>query len=152
MRRGQTDKRGITAYQVGTVGAKHWLYSRLSTDADKAPEDRTTHFTDELAAEYFAGLVSETYNPAKNRFDKRRGARNEALDTWVYAYAAAHHPELRLHRFTRADWDALEARLLKATATVAADPEPAIATPPAHPPVRQPQRPARARTSPGPTW
>lgn len=110
--RGQTDKRGVFTYQVGTVNAKHWLYGRLSTDADKAPEDRNTHFSDQLPPEYFAGLVSETYNPAKNRFEKRRGARNEPLDTWVYAYVAAHHPELRLHRLTRTDWETLAQKLL----------------------------------------
>jgi phage terminase large subunit GpA-like protein len=98
-------------YHVGTVGAKHWLYSRLSTDADKTPDTRTTHFTDQLPSDYFPGLVSETYDPAKNRFINRRGARNEPLDTWVYAFAAAHHPELRLHRYTKADWDKLDARL-----------------------------------------
>jgi phage terminase large subunit GpA-like protein len=103
-------------YQVGTVAAKHWLYSRLSTDADKTPETRGTHFSDQLPPEYFPGLVSETYDPAKNRFINRRGARNEALDTWVYAYAAAHHPELRLHRRTKAEWDALEADLLRRAA------------------------------------
>ena len=109
--RGQYDKRGVMIHHVGTVGIKHLLYSRLSTDADKAPEDRLVHFSDQLPAEYFAGLVSETYNPSKNRFDKKRGARNEPLDTWVYSYAAAHHPELRLHRYTRADWDRLEAQI-----------------------------------------
>src|SRR5690606_7842747 len=81
-------------------------------DADKAPEDRQIRFSDELEPAYFGGLVSETYNPAKNRFEKRRGGpRNEPLDTWVYAYAATHHPELRLHRATKADWDAREARV-----------------------------------------
>lgn len=55
--------------------------------------------------------MSETYNPAKRRFEKRRGARNEPLDTFVYAYAAAHHPEVRLHRLTKADWDRIEATL-----------------------------------------
>jgi phage terminase large subunit GpA-like protein len=109
--RGQTDKRGVMMYQVGTVAAKHWLYSRLSTDADKAPEKRLTHFTDQLPPEYFTGLVSETFNPAKARFEKKRGARNEPLDTWVYSFAAAHHPELRLHRFTESNWAAIEARL-----------------------------------------
>ena len=104
--RGKADKRGVTTYQVGTVAAKHWLYGRLSTDAEKAAEDRATHFSEDLDPSYFAGLVSETYDPRKNRFEKRRGARNEPLDTWVYAYAAAHHPELRLHRRTRADWEA----------------------------------------------
>lgn len=109
--RGVNDKRGVFTYQVGTVNAKHWLYGRLSTDAEKAPEDRNTHFTDQLPPEYFAGLVSETYNPAKNRFEKKRGARNEPLDTWVYAFAAAHHPELRLHRKTRSEWDVIARRL-----------------------------------------
>jgi phage terminase large subunit GpA-like protein len=109
--RGQLDKRGVLIHHVGTVGIKHLLFSRLSTDADKQPDARLVHFSDELPPEYFSGLVSETYNPVKNRFEKRRGARNEPLDTWVYAYAAAHHPELRLHRYSKADWDAREARL-----------------------------------------
>lgn len=109
--RGRLDKRGVLTYQVGTVAAKHWLYGRLSTDAEKDSESRLTHFSEDLDPSFFAGLVSETFNPAKNRFDKRRGARNEPLDTWVYAYAAAHHPELRLHRYTRADWERAAARL-----------------------------------------
>jgi phage terminase large subunit GpA-like protein len=110
--RGQTDKRGINVYQVGTVGAKHWLYSRLSADGSKAtPEDRLCHFSADLPPEFFTGLVGEIYNPAKNRFENRKGARNEPLDTWVYAFAAAHHPELRLHRHTKADWERLEAQL-----------------------------------------
>ena len=110
--RGRLDKRGVLTYQVGTVAAKHWLYGRLSTDAEKDSDTRVTHFSDELDPSFFAGLVSETFNPAKNRFEKRRGARNEPLDTWVYAYAAAHHPELRLHRHTRADWERAAARIL----------------------------------------
>lgn len=110
--KGRSDKRGVMVHHVGTVGAKHWLYSRLSTDADKAPEQRLTHFTDQLPTEYFPGLVSETYDPSKNRFINRRGARNEPLDTWVYAYASAHHPEVRLHRLTKADWDRIEATIL----------------------------------------
>lgn len=109
--RGRLDKRGVLTYQVGTVAAKHWLYGRLSTDAEKKPDARLTHFSDQLEPSFFTGLVSETYNPAKNRFDKRRGARNEPLDTWVYAYVAAHHPELRLHRRTRADWERAAVRL-----------------------------------------
>jgi len=64
-----------------------------------------------LPREYYDGLVSEVFDPEKSRFVKRRGRRNEALDTWVYAYAAAHHPELRVHRKTIAEWDQLAARL-----------------------------------------
>lgn len=116
--RGAFDRRGVLIYHVGTVAVKHLLYSRFSTDADKLPEARLVHFSDELPTEYFGGMVSETYNPVKNRFEKKRGgARNEPLDTWVYAYAAAHHPELRLHRATKADWDAREARLMASRET-----------------------------------
>jgi phage terminase large subunit GpA-like protein len=114
--KGRSDKRGVMVYQVGTVGIKHWLFSRLSTDADKPADERLCHYSAELETTFFQGLASETYNPAKNRFEKKRGARNEPLDTWVYAYASAHHPELRLHRYTRADWDRIEA-MLKQRAT-----------------------------------
>ncbi len=109
---GRTDRKGVRVYTVGTVAAKHWLYGRLSVDADRGSEERQTHFSDELEPSYFSGLVSETFNPAKNRFENRRGARNEPLDTWVYGFAAAHHPELRLHRLRAADWDAREQYLL----------------------------------------
>lgn len=109
--KGQTDKRGVRVYYVGTVAAKNWLFSRLSVDAERSAEDRGTHFSHELEPSYFSGLVSETYNPAKNRYEKRRGARNEPLDTWVYSFAAAHHPELRLHRMRTVDWEAREAQL-----------------------------------------
>ncbi|MBD9368844.1 phage terminase large subunit family protein [Xanthomonas sp. XNM01] len=108
--RGRTDKRGITIYHVGTVAAKHYLYSRLSADAERQPDARLVHFSDQLPPEFFPGLVSEVYNPVKNRFEKKV-TRNEPLDGWIYAYAATHHPEVRLHRYTRADWDALAARL-----------------------------------------
>lgn len=108
---GKTDKRGIITYQVGTVAVKHALYGRLSTDAAKEDiGDRLVHFPEDLPPEFFLGMVSETYDPVKNRFIKRGGARNEPLDTYVYASAAAHHPELRLHRYTNADWLQLEVR------------------------------------------
>lgn len=107
--RGKYEKRGMKIYQVGTVAIKHWLYSRLSADADKpAREERLVHMSEELPPEYFGGVVSETFDPRKNRFVKRRGPRNEPLDVTVYSVAAAHHPELRLHRYTRQNWDDLE--------------------------------------------
>lgn len=152
--RGQVDKRGVLIHQVGTVAAKHWLFGRLSTDAEKASDQRLTHFSEDLDPSYFAGLVSETYDPRKNRFEKRRGARNEPLDTWVYAFVAAHHAELRLHRYTQANWKHLAQRLLhQGAATVQNTATPADATqdqPPsaatASPPAQQPAaRPSRRR-------
>lgn len=143
--RGKLDKRGVMIHHVGTVGIKHWLYGRLGVDADKkkngedkTPEDRLCHMSDELPDEYFGGLVSEVYNPTKNRFEPRKGApRNEPLDTWVYAYAAAHHPEVRLHRLSKADWDAREQRLMVGQAAHGAAADPVIDAQPA-PPAPQP--------------
>ena len=109
---GKTDKHGAQIYQVGTTDIKHRLYAWLGGDAEKEQADRRMHFSDELEAMWFGGIVSETWNPRSGRYEKKRGSpRNEPLDTWVYAYAALHHKDLRLHRATVADWDARERRL-----------------------------------------
>jgi phage terminase large subunit GpA-like protein len=130
--RGQLDKRGVLAYPVGTVAIKHMMYGWLSSDADKERDERRMRFSDQLSLEYFGGLTSETYNPRKNRFERKRNSpRNEPLDTWVYAYAAALHPELRLHRWTKAQWDAREAQLLAGGGRIALD---SRETPPLPPP------------------
>lgn len=128
-RGGRTDRKGVRVYYVGTVAAKNWLYGRLSVDAERPPEERMAHFSKDLEPSYFAGLVSETFNPAKNRYEKKRGARNEPLDTWVYSYAATHHPELRLHRMRAVDWDGRAKQLLaSAGRPVQAVELPAVAT------------------------
>jgi phage terminase large subunit GpA-like protein len=141
--KGRLDKRGVVIHHVGTVASKHLLYSRLSTDAEKPADARLVHFSSELPREYFTGLISETYNPAKNRFEKRGGARNEPLDTWVYAYAAAHHPDLRLYRYTRTDWDTREA-VLRQRAGLPPEPVDAAQATPAAPVVASPFSPAPA--------
>jgi phage terminase large subunit GpA-like protein len=102
--RGRIDKRGVHIHHVGTVAVKNVLFGRLATDGDKANDARLVHISEDLPQEYFTGIVSETYDPRTNRFVKKRGARNEPLDTFVYAYAAAHNPELRLHLHTQAKW------------------------------------------------
>ncbi len=104
--RGQYHKRGVMIQHVGTVGVKNKLFGRMATDGDKPAEQRMLHFSDQLPNEYFSGVVSETFNPRTGRFEKKRGARNEPLDTLVYAYAATHHQELRWNLRTLAQWDA----------------------------------------------
>lgn len=101
---GKTDKKGIKVHHVGTVGIKHMLYSKLGADKDKPANERQIRFPEGLPDGYFRGLTAETYNPKRNRFECKSGRRNEVLDCWVYAYAATHHPELRLHRYSEADW------------------------------------------------
>jgi phage terminase large subunit GpA-like protein len=105
--KGVLTRKGAHIHHVGTVAIKNVLFGRLATDGDKETAARMVHFSEDLPHEYFSGLTSETFDPRSNRFIKKRGARNEMLDTFVYAYAAAHHHELRLHLHTKAKWDEL---------------------------------------------
>lgn len=115
--KGKTDTdASIRTWQVGTIAIKHHFFRRLASDAEQTDKARRwVHFPDALERSYFAGLVSETFDPTKGRYRKKSGARNEPLDTWVYAYAATHHPELHLHRYAKADWDIDERRILDAS-------------------------------------
>ena len=103
--RGRTIKRGVALYIVGTDTAKNWIYGRLNDDSDKSPEERKVHFSSHLEASFFDQQVSETFNPRKKRWELKKGKRNEALDTHVYAVAASHHPEVALHKWTAAKWN-----------------------------------------------
>lgn len=109
--KGQTIKRGVAVYTIGTDTAKHLLYGLLHQDAERDPADRRVHFSTALDSAWFDQLVSETYNPRKNRWEIKKGKRNEVLDTWVYAEAASHHPELYLHKWRVSDWDRRAAML-----------------------------------------
>lgn len=187
--RNRTDRRGVLIHHVGTVEVKKWLFSRLSLDArgdeehlqalqaEEAaarregratqpvePADRLCHFTAELPEMYFPGLTSEAWNPKRNRYEKKRGsARNEPLDTWGYAFAAAHHPELRLHRATEADWARMESAIARHATSAPGDaaggdvpqqppstpqPPPALKHPPRPQPLMRPNR----RPSTGRVW
>jgi len=103
--RGKTAKKGVLLYSVGADTAKHLLYARLNGDADKDPADRKVRFSQQIDTGFYDQLVSETFNPRKNRWEIKKGKRNEALDTWVYALAASHHPELYVHKWKAADWE-----------------------------------------------
>jgi len=77
----------------------------LNGDNDKDANNRKVHFSQALDISYFEGLVSETYNPRKNRWELKKGKRNEQLDTWVLSIAASHHPEIYLHKWKKSDWE-----------------------------------------------
>lgn len=102
--RGQTIKKGVALYLVGTDTAKHHIYGRLNDDTDKDPGERKVHFSAEHELAFFDQQVSEAFNPRKNRWELKKGKRNEVLDTHVLATAASHHPELYLHKWKAADW------------------------------------------------
>lgn len=109
--RGKIIKGGAEVWEVGTEHAKDRLINDLAGDKELAAEERRGHFSADLDEGYYDQLTSEHYNPVKNRYELKKGKRNEALDTWVYAWAAAHHPLIRIDKMRDPDWEALAAQL-----------------------------------------
>lgn len=130
---GRTIKHGFAYYPVGVEIAKDRLYNDLRLDAEaESPSERTAHFPDALPAEYYEGLLSEVWNPKKHRYEPKRGMtrHNEPLDTWVYAYAVAHHPQIRIDKMRPIDWQRLRDRYLPDVAPdTGPDPAPPAASP-----------------------
>ena len=111
--RGEMEKNGVELWMVGTDTAKSALFARLDGDLmHEQHTDRMVRYSTELPATFFEGVASEFYDADSGKWIKRPGKRNEPLDTWVYAYCAAHHPRIAIHTARGADWDELE-RLLE---------------------------------------
>jgi phage terminase large subunit GpA-like protein len=111
--KGKMLKRGAMVYSVGTDTAKTTLFARLKHN--EAGEGYL-HFPTEVGEEYFKQLTAEKQVLKHNRggfpvreWVKKPNARNEALDTLVYAFAGLHH--LYQRRDRRTIWDQLEKRL-----------------------------------------
>jgi phage terminase large subunit GpA-like protein len=120
--RGQRIPGGVKLWPVGSSAAKSLLYGRLKIEA---PGPGYVHFSAELPEDFYDQLTSERlitkYVRGFGRLEwqLQRGRRNEALDCFVYAYAAAVH--LGLHRMRPADWAKCREQLHKATKAAAAD-------------------------------
>lgn len=150
--RGNTIRSGVNLWTVGVRTAKDSLFPRLMGDAGLDVTQRRCHFPADMPPEFYQQITAERFDLDQKRWVKRTaGARNEAWDCWVYAYAAACHPRVRLHVKREADWAELEAKIEPMTsdlfaapsvATAAASPSPAPAPPPAPPPAPLPH-PAR---------
>lgn len=101
--RGRVIKRGASVYSIGTEGIKDSIFGRLRTNTEPGPG--YLHFGHAATQEYFEQLTAERKVTKFNRagmplseYVKKSNARNEALDTCVYAYAALH---LLYRRFDR---------------------------------------------------
>lgn len=110
-KKGRTSKRGADLWLVSSGAAKELLFLRLKGDGETAhAHERMVRFPAGLGEEYYTQLTAEIYDPAKRQWVKQQ-ARNEALDTMVYAIAATYHPSVRLHVLREPDWAKLESVL-----------------------------------------
>ena len=113
--RGKVMKNGAQVYAVGGDTIKTTLFGRLKHN-EVGPG--FLHFHMKASVEYFEQLTAEKQVLRSNRngfpqreWMKKAGARNEALDCLVYAYAAVNLMYQRYDR--RTIWDQLEKRLEK---------------------------------------
>jgi phage terminase large subunit GpA-like protein len=126
--RGQVIKNGAELWPVGTDTAKSTIYSRLKIPADE-PGPGYIHFHANMLEGYFEQLTAEKLVtkyvkgfPVRT-WTKKSGARNEALDTFVYAIAALQAVYFRFNR--RTIWEQLRGRMtVKVQKTVERDERP----------------------------
>jgi phage terminase large subunit GpA-like protein len=104
--RGKLIKRGVKVWPLGVDIAKEHLYRALEQKSDGYGQ---VHFPVGLPGEFYEQLTAEKLHRRKTNRGERRewvlpsGKRNEVLDLFVMARAAAEYAGLR-----RINWDALE--------------------------------------------
>jgi len=91
--KGKSLKKGSLLYPVGVDTVKNTLIGRLKSNAEDS--DAYIHFHATTGEEYFKQITSERQQLKTNRagfqvtmWVKKPNQRNEALDCWVYSYAA----------------------------------------------------------------
>jgi phage terminase large subunit GpA-like protein len=120
--RGQKIKKGALLYPVGADSIKSTIFGRLKRTEREGPG--VIHFPLGLHTDYYPQLTSEVQvikfvnGVARRQWrTKKEGDRNEALDTFVYAYAGLHYVMSRYNRATF--WTQMASRLAKVTAKMA---------------------------------
>jgi len=140
--KGRKIKRGVSLWPVGGDTAKTTLLGRIEADLEESDIDaRRFRFAQDLPPEIYDQLAAEQFDIERGRWVKIRSRRNEALDTLVYAYAAACHPRIRLHTLREPDWARLEAQIEPPTADLFAAGDPPE---PSEHPVADTPRPAQS--------
>jgi phage terminase large subunit GpA-like protein len=133
----------VNLFLVGVDAAKEAVYARLKITR---PGAGFCHFPADREPDYFAQLTAETISTRYTKgfpvrvWTKRPGARNEALDCRVYAYAAL--------QALAVNWS----RLASASATFKRAAPPAVEAARIEQPAAQPAPPAPSRPAPRPAF
>lgn len=125
--RGKVHKHGVQLWTIGVHTLKTTLFGRLVGDTDLDVHERRQHFPADLPRYVYEQLVAEYFDLRRKRWVKKPGARNEAWDCFIYAYAAACHPYVRVHVKREADWAALEVKVEPANSDLFAEPAESVA-------------------------
>lgn len=142
---------GVDLWRVGTDTAKGALFAKLHSDISAAPQNYRINFPRDLPDDFYLQLTAERFDAVACRWRKLLGRRNEGLDCFVYGYAAACHPMLRVHMLRDSDWQKIANKIeplitdlftdYDVVPTSATVPEPAAHTPPPPSAKAAPERP-----------
>lgn len=100
---GKSRRFGAQLWILGTDTAKSAIHARLVSDGQVDVVSRRVLFPKNLDQSFYSQLTAEAWNSSKRRWIKVH-PRNEALDCFVYAVAAAYHPKLRIHLWDAKKW------------------------------------------------
>ena len=144
--KGQVLKNSAEVFPVGSDTIKSTLFGRLKHNEVGAGY---IHFHAEAGQEYFKQITSERQivryvkGFAIREWKKKAGDRNEALDCFVYSYAALHFLYMRFNRNTI--FEQFERGIANAAKNANTTQE--LAKPPIESPYRPPQRRLQRRAS-----
>lgn len=145
--RGQTVKKGVALWPVGTDTIKNVIHQRIRNITEGG--SGAYHWPLGLVGDYWKQLTAERQVTrmvngfAKRIWTKKDGDRNEALDCEVYAFAALQYVYTRHNRATF--WEQMRRRLKMPTETAEASKTEAPATPEEPPPPDDPVPPRGPR-------
>lgn len=89
--RGRAMPRSGAHHMIGVDKAKDTLLDRLAAAPSQRQEERWWHLPNDLPETWPAGITAERRDPQSGRWVKvSASARNEPIDTAVYAWAVAH--------------------------------------------------------------
>lgn len=125
--KGKAIKGGAEIWMLGVDTGKHMLFARMASDSKHEPDAHLVRFSDQLTDAFFMQLTAEVFDPAKRRWVKLR-RENEALDTLLYAVAAAMQPTIRVHTWKEPAWARLEQALEPASGDLFSQPQPSAAS------------------------
>lgn len=105
---GRTVKSGVQLWKIGTDTAKEKLFGYLAQDDLNDPSEHFIYFPQGLGREYYRQLTAEKWDESRQIYVKLNGRRNEAIDLFVYCFAAAYHPRVCVDKMRESDWSHLE--------------------------------------------
>jgi phage terminase large subunit GpA-like protein len=133
--RDKTVARSVGMWGVGTSVLKHVVYGWINSAITKKAEAEAAGEADDIDArmirfpggrgekfdslkpdpgalppKYYAGLTVEYFDEAAKKWITPKGARNEPLDTFIYAVWASLAPAVKIDTIREPQWAALEAQ------------------------------------------